>query len=372
MLVPLQAYAYSQVTSRSAVVGESAPSAQTTYTVNWTTPSSEPTATQDVQFQICTSPLQGSCSLVTGATFVGGAFAAGSSSAHFTSGWSQGTGGNCGIPSTTAYCIIDASGVSLGASTAQTVVVNTVTNPSTPNQEYYLQITTYSATNNTGLLDYGAIALGTGTTLAVTANVQESLLFTVGSTNCTTGTGPVNVGTGGNNVLTAGTTSGAYSYECVNTNASHGYQLAYIATQAGAPCPNGGTNGAFTNCLGTSHDFYDATTATSFTTGTGAAPDGDYFGMDIVANTGNVNGDSATLTGNNPTGGVAPTYDSGGAYSTTDKFAWAHNAVTNLAHEASGPTATTTYQSTYEAQAGSLTPSGQYKVDIDYLCTSTY
>ena len=116
---PITANAYSQVTSRSTTLGSSAPSAVTTYTFTWTTPASESGSTKSISFQICTSPLQGSCSAVTGATFVGTSFnTSAPTTAPFTSSWALGAGGNCGIPSTTFACITNATGSTLAASTS--------------------------------------------------------------------------------------------------------------------------------------------------------------------------------------------------------------------------------------------------------------
>jgi hypothetical protein len=238
-------------------------------------------------------------------------------------------------------------------------------NPSTANQEFYFRVITYT---NVGFTlpsasgqDYGAMAVSTGATLNVTANVQESLVFSVGASGtCGSLTG-TSVPIGGvGNALSSSSASTATSLLCVNTNAATGYTLQYISNSSH------GAGGAFTNYTGTTHDFSDSSSGATFTTGTTAGSD--YFGINVKANTG-ASGDAAA--GANPIGGVAPT-SYGSAYGTADSFGFAHAAATTLASETTGPTANTTYTVSYEAQAGTTTPTGQYQVNMNFIATGTF
>jgi len=146
---------------------------------------------------------------------------------------------------------------------------------------------------------------------------------------------------------------------CVTTNATSGYVVQYISNSSH------GAGGAFTNYTGAAHDFGDSSAGASFTAGTSGGSD--YFGINVRVNTG-ANGDAAG--GADPSGGVSPTIPS--AYGTPDAFGFVHATPTQLASENTGPSATTTYMVSYEAQGSPTTPAGQYEVNMNYVATSTF
>src|SRR6266403_2805135 len=235
-----------QLTSRSVTVGNSKLSASTTY--DFTFKPTIGTTIKTVTIQICTSPLAGTCTLVTGSSMnTGSSFATGApTSALFTS-FAAST--SAGAPAATYYQIHNSSGAAVTGGVSYTIRLNSIVNPSTANQQYYARITTYSDDASTTLpatqIDFGAAALSTGTELTVAANVQESLNFTVGATgSCGSigGGATINIGNTplADNVLQLGTATAGTSKMCVNTNASGGYVISYISNST---APHGFTNG---------------------------------------------------------------------------------------------------------------------------------
>lgn len=355
-LVASPALAVGQITSRSATLGNSKGGATTSYTFTFTPPSS--TTIKRVLFEICDSPLQlTSCaqsSGASGASLAGATFNTGApTSAPFTSNWATGTGGQA--PSATDFFIKWDTGDNLSGS-ARTVQLTGVVNPSGANTEFYARIYTYSDTTALTVVDYGAMALSTGQEMTVAANVQESLVFKVGASGgCTPSGSTVNIGTGSDNVLSSSAASAGTSTLCVNTNALSGFTVAYIS--------NSSHNNAFTN--GT-HDFADNSSGSTFTAA--GAGTNDFFGINVVNNTGTGGGPTA---GAACTGGVTPT-SYGSAYGTDSTYGFAHGTLTTLYSETTGPTANDTCTVTYAGEAGTTTNTGAYQVKVNYVATGTF
>jgi hypothetical protein len=345
-----------QITSRSVTVGNSKGGATTNYDFTFTPPSS--TTAVRVLFQICDSPLQlTSCaqsSGASGADLSGATFnTASPTTAPFTSNWATGTSGQA--PSATSFYIAYNTGNNLSGS-SRTVELTGVKNPTAANTEYYARIYTYSDTAATTVIDYGAMALGTGQEMTVQANVQESLVFKVGASGgCTPSGTSVNIGTGADNVLSSSSASAGTSTLCVNTNALSGFTVAYIS--------NSSHNNAFTNG---SHDFGDNSSGNTFSGA--SAGTNDFFGINVVNNTGASGGPTA---GAACSGGVTPT-SYGSAYGTDSTYGFVHGTLTTLYSETTGPTANDTCTVTYAGEAGTTTNTGAYQVKINYVATGTF
>jgi hypothetical protein len=229
--------------------------------------------------------------------------------------------------------------------------------------QYYTRISTYSddaaGAPATTLVDFGGAAVSTGTEISVNANVQESLVFTVGSTGtCGSISGAtVNIGNnpGTDNVLSSTAATAGTSVMCVNTNAATGYVISYISNQTSS---NGFTNGTYTIADNSAGNTFTAATAGS----------ADFFGINVRANTGTGGGPTA---GADFSGGVTPT-SYGAAYGTAGTFGFARGAFTTLVSETTGPSANTLYTVTYAAQAGSSTAVGAYQVKMNYVATGTF
>lgn len=359
MLVPMSASA-GTLTGRSVAVGDSKLSASTTY--DFTFKPTAATTIKTVVMQICTSPLAGTCTQVTGSSMnTSSTFSTSAPTSALFSSFTAST--SSGAPTATSFQIHNSSGAAVSAGTAYTLRLTNIVNPSTANLQYYARITTYSddasTTTPTTQIDFGGVALSTGNEMTVAANVQESLNFTVGASGtCGSISGSsVNIcsNPGSDNVLQLGTATAGTSVMCINTNASSGYTISYIS--------NSSHNNAFTN--GT-YDIADNSTGSTFASAVSGGTD--FFGMNLVANNG---GSSGPTAGSAVSGGTAPTgYGTG--YGTANTYAFAHGAVTNLVSETTGPSANALYTVTYAAVAGNSTATGAYQVKLNYIATGTF
>lgn len=347
--------AYSQITSRSATPGSAVPSAVTTYTFTWTTPASEPTATEVVSFSLCTSPLQGSCTVATGASLSGASLnTSAPTTAPFTTTWALGTGATtCPVATASTICIYKTAGSSLSASTSYTVQFTSVTNPSAVGQ-YYAQVTSYANDNpEANILDYGGMALNTTQTMSVTANVQEALTFCVGATNSATCGGiggasvPLNTSGSTANPLSSAVTSYGNAYMDAFTNGQGGYAIVYTGT-------------ALTASAGT--------IASAAGTGTAVNSGGtEEFGFNIVNN---ATFGSLSSIGGAPTN--TPTSTTGG-YGTANTIAY--NTAANsplLTMTGANSLVNDEYTISYGANIANTTKAGAYTATQSYLATATF
>jgi hypothetical protein len=350
-----------QITERSTTLGNSALSASTTYTFTF-----KPATTfliKAIKFETCTSPLETtSCSTVTGASMsTGSGFSTSSpTTAPFTSNWATATGS--AAPSANAYWIHYATGDTLTAGNSYSVRLTSIVNPSTANLEFYTRITTYSDDASgapaTVEKDFGAMAVSTANQIGVSANVQESLVFCVGTsgTDCTgglTGTS-VNLGTGADNILSASTPSGGTSLMAIDTNATTGYVITYITTSPG------GTGGS--TCAGSLSSTNDCITDFGGTAGTFVAGTS-KFGINLRDNaTPNI---GTTISGSGSGAVSAP-------YNTVDNFAFQSGLTPRTVATAAGPTLSNLYTVAYAAQAGNTTKPGAYSATFTWVATGTF
>lgn len=360
MFVSMPASAYNQVTSRSGLMGSSVPSASTTYTFTWTTPSTETGTTYAVSFALCTSPLQGSCTGATGASFTAGpaTFSSAGSSGTFNSGgWALGTGATtCPVATASTICIYKSAGVALAASTSYTVEFTAVQNPSTTGQ-FYGQISTYTAINpESGLNDFGGLALSTAQQMSVTANVQEALTFCVGNTSSASCAGigaatvPLNTSGSTSNPLSSSVTSYGNAYMDANTNGQGGYVISYTGT-------------SLTSSAGTI-----ANAASGGTTMTGGSPGTEMFGFNVVNNTAF---GSLGAEGGAPNPNAATSYTSG--YGTSDVIAYNSSSQQNvLTMTGANSNVNDEYTITYGCNIATTTKAGSYTATQAYLATATF
>jgi hypothetical protein len=373
VVMPITANATGELTSRSDQLSTSSPAvgATTSYTFSF-----KPATTATIEaigFQVCGSPIEAvTCAAVSSSSMAASTFSTAGQSAPFNASWTLGGAGNCGAHTATYTCINYVTGTSLTSGTTYTVTIGGIQNPEAANTQFYTRITTYTVQGTgspSGETDFGAQAVSTGTTVNVSALVQESLIFSVGTSDsgtCGTLSGnqvylgsPVN-GTS-SSVLSSSAASAGTSIACVATNGGGGYVLSYT--------PSSVHNNTFTNYTGVTHDFGTNSTGATVTSGTSGGVD--FFGLSMKAATpatGDIAG-GANVTG--ASGFVTPTsYGSG--YGTADSFAFNNAANTILASETTGATVATKYTMLYEAQAGTTTPYGQYEVNMDFVATSTY
>jgi hypothetical protein len=264
---------------------------------------------------------------------------------------------------TNTYTLTKAAGNTLtSGGAAETIVVNNVTNPSSA-MTFYARITTYSSDtvlNAANEFDFGAMAVATASQITASANVQESLVFCIGttggSTGCSGGTpvaGPntVSMGTGPNNVLSSSVPSGGQSVMYADTNATTGYAISYLAA-----------NLASTN---------DTITAAGAGSGTGTAfvSGNPMFGINVAgANT--YTGTTAGGISGTGSGQVAASTSTN--YSTNDRVAFVPATTTTFLNSNSLPTTGNLFKISYIAQAGSTTKPGSFSTVFTFVATGTF
>jgi hypothetical protein len=264
---------------------------------------------------------------------------------------------------------------STGANTGGTVTVqiayggaagNYVVNPTTDNNTFYVRIVTFSD-NYTTVVDNGGTANSTASTINITAKVQETLNFSVGSTP-TSPTGCGALTNGGialgdvNGVLNFTTAYDAHSYFRVSTNANNGTLIYY----------SGDTLKSGSNSIASIGLAAGGTSSTPGTAQFGLAIDSSdtqlgngYSFTNLAANNGsniaghafNYSGGAGTIT----TGGTAKFQYDTGSLTTPDPIA-----------VASTPIVCDTGSVRYLGNISTTTPPGIYTTTITYLATPTY
>jgi len=230
-----------------------------------------------------------------------------------------------------------------------------VTNPTNDNNTFYVRVVVFSGTYAT-VVDSGSVANSTAQQIDITAKVQETLNFSVGSattppttTPCTaySDTGALNLGDT-NATLNFTQAYDAHSYFRVSTNALNGTVIYYSGDTL-----KSGSNSV--TAIGT--------TATASATGTS------QFGLGIDSGD-TVGGYSfTTLAASTPYNQANGTLPTG-----TTKFAFDPATVTTPAAiaTAAGPIICDTGSVRYLGNISTTTPPGIYTTTITYLATPTY
>lgn len=378
-----------QITSRSLAIsssangtiavgnpGEGGNGQKAKYTFSMTLPTSGNVGS--ILLQICTTPLPGTtCTVPTGftaqnvAAFSSGTTAGVSSAfAIDTSTSLTGAPHNCSAATGPAAgrvnCIAVRDTTPATLTGAITMVFgggasDYITNPTADNEEFFVRITTFSDAAYTTSVDQGTVANSTAEQIEITAKVQETLNFSVGTTpgdpgnSCAALTGSaLGLGLAPDYVLDFNAAYDAHSYFRVSTNANVGTVIYYSGDTL-----KYGVNDI--NAIGT--------TAAASDLGT------EQFGLAI---------DSADAT---PFGysmtSLIPTapYDNGDGTITdggTATFAYDVTSVATpkeIANSTSAGTKTIicdTGSVRYLGNISTTTPPGVYTTTITYLATPTY
>lgn len=332
LVVPLNVNA-AQITARKLTLGSSSPSASTTYTFNFTVPTTG-TAVLSWEAQICTTP-SGACSTPGGF--------ANSSSISQPTGLGDATGWT-GNTATAGSLRMSNAGNASNPSGSQTVVFSGVTNPSTPNQSLYARITTYSAANWTGAIDTGTVAASTANQIQLSGVMDESLVFCTGTsitgTNCGTATGStVNFGTFSTTATRTGT-----SVMAASTNAQSGYSISLTGTTL--------TSGSNTIPAMGAQSANGAPAASTI----GSS----QFGLNLRAN-------ATPSVGADVSGSGIGTY--GVNYGTANSFRFFNGDSVALASAATDANA---YTVSYIVNVTGSQPAGTYVANMTYICTATF
>ncbi len=165
------------ITARKVVIGTSLASASTTY--NFTFTAAQATTIKSVSFAACTTA-SGACTLAPG-------FSA--STSTLASSSNLGSGGSWTVNTATAGELRMLNASNTGAPTAGiTANFASVTNPSATNSTFFIRITTFSDAAWTTPIDTGDVATSTAGQITVTANVDETLTFTLAAATVALGT----------------------------------------------------------------------------------------------------------------------------------------------------------------------------------------
>jgi hypothetical protein len=354
MAIAGPAYAVGQVTTRSATLSDSgAGDTAVSYTVKFTAATTTvANGTKSVRFQFCTSPLYNTtCTLPAGLVRGTGISAQTDNGTTLSNAFTAATSG------TTDVLLSNATGDTFTSGHNYVFGLTGFTNPTAINSEFYVRVITCSDTTCTmgagTNIDAGGYAVSTTQVLSVSATVQESLVFCVGTTNTNNcGSMSYTPVTLTPSPMGVSAPSLGSAYMAASTNAATGYVISYNAT-------------SFTDT--TADTICTGACATGLQTGAALGNGGaEQFGFDLVAN---------TNFGNTGPYGTAPT-NSGTAtapYATNNSIAYNLTNGTNCASYTTGPTpASQEYDISYGANVAATTKPGSYTATQTFIATSTF
>ncbi len=321
-----------QITSRKVTLGSSAGDATSvSYTFNSAALPTSGTIVLSVGIAACTTA-SGSCTTPSGFSSSASTLASQPSGLGDASGWTVNT-------ATSGELRIVKAGNATTPSGAVTIQWNGVHNPTASNTTFYLRATTYSGSAWTGVIDTGTVAVSTANQITVTASVDETLTFCVGtsgvtSSSCAGATGTaVSLGT-----LTTTSTGASTSQLGATTNATSGYSI----TVAGVTLTSGGN------------------TITALASQTASTQGSEQFGINLKDNaTPNIGSEPAGAGSGTPTAN----------YGTADQFRYVSGDSI-----ASNGTADDfrLYTVSYIANIANSTEPGTYQTTLTYVCTATF
>ena len=328
-LVPSVASA-AQITARKVTLSSSSPAAATAttvYTLNFTVPTTA-TAIKSLSAVACTTAI-GSCTIPTGFSISSSTVATQPTNLGAAAGWTVDTSAP-GI-----LHILNAANATV-PSGGQTVVFNTVQNPTTVNTSFYLRINTYSDAAWTTLIDSGTVGASTTQLITVNADVAESLTFTTGfsGASCAAVASSGSAVTLSANPLSTGSASTGVAAFCAATNAATGYTVQYAATQF--------TNGAVNMALGSN---------------SASTPGTEMFGFNIPA---------ASVVG--PGSGTSPN----AAYSTAAQYTFLGSGAYSTLGTAAGPTDYDVFTLNFVGNISTTSKPGRYVTTMTFVCTGSF
>lgn len=321
-MIPVSLHA-SAITARKVVIGSSLASANTTYDFTFTAPTA--TTIKSIKFQACDSA-SGACTQSGSAS----GFSSSTPGAILTSQpTGLGSGGSWTANNVDATALRIANNTNTGTPSANaTVSFSNVHNPSTSNTTFYIVMTTYSDAAWTTPLDSGVVATSTAGQIVVTANVNETLTFTLASNTVALGT------------ISSSTTASGTSTFSVATNASTGYSVTY----------NGDTLTSGAN------------TITAMSARGASTINNKQFGINLRDNaTPDV---GANIAGAGSGGTIATDYN------TPDQFKFLP-AGEEIASSLT-PTNINNFTISYIANIDDLTPAGQYSTAINFVAVAKF
>ena len=269
----------------------------------------------------------GTTSKPTGMTVTGATFSGTSNYVPTPASWSPANNNTDGTVKITY-----STGETPASAAGRTIVLGGITNGSSAGTTYYATISTFNNVDcATSPIDSGSVAFAFSQGVQVTAAVNPTLTFTVGSTSCALSTLSSTAATTCSHTIAAG------------TNAASGYTISYLAANT---LTSSGTNTPTITAIGT--------TAAASSTGS------EQFGINLKANT-------TPSVGADPSGGTGAALTN---YDTANSFAF-NTAGANIA-SVSVPSATTTFTVSYIANISAQTEAGAYSTTVTYNAVANY
>ena len=313
-----------ELTDRSITIGTPVASATTSHTFNFNF--ANPVDVGSIQFQYCTSPLEGvPCTAPNGLNAAGAALAAQTGATGF------------GLLSATANNLIITRAPTVSASGMAMMEFTNIVDPSDIGP-FYVRISTYTTQDATGTEDaYGAVVSSITQGVSITTQVPPTLEFCVGITipgDCSTATDNlVELG-----YLNSSTASAGSSQMEVATNAANGASI----TAQGTTMTSGNNE------------------ITALTVPTVSAPGNSQFGINLRAN-------ANPAIGSDPTGpGVmqpSPNYNHANEFMFQDG---------DVLATTTGTTDVRTFTVSYLVNVNPDQAPGVYNTTITYICTATF
>lgn len=305
-----------QIAPRKVTIGSSVASADTTYAFEFTVPQN--TVLQSASFTACTTA-SGACTPAPGFSASASTLTSQPVNLGDASGWTVNT-------ATANSLRLSKSGNVAAPTGTQTVSFSNVHNPSATNSTFFMRITTYSDASWSTPVDTGVVATSTAGQITVTASVDETLTFTLGTATVALG------------ALSTSATGTGTSSMTVATNANAGYSVAY----SGSTLTSG------------------SNTITAMAGGA-SVMDSKQFGINLMDNT-------TPNIGTNVSGAGSGTPSAG--YGTADSFKF--NVAGEVIASAAAPTNSNTFTASYIANINGATAAGAYQTVLTYTATANF
>ncbi len=338
-----------QITSRSltlvagATDGGSKPGGVVNHLYSFTLPGGSNVGS--IKFEYCTTAA-GACTMPTGLV-----------TTSATLGSESGATGFSMVNTTNGAPYLTRTAAAVGTNVAVSYQLNTITNPTTPNQTFFVRITTHASTDTTGgSTDAGTVTASTAEQIILSGTMPESLVFCTGGTVSTTaGVPDCATATSGvisfNQLFSPTDTATARSQMAASTNAGSGYVIS-----VNGPTLTSGSN-----------------TVTAMPAAAAGVRGTSQFGMNLRANTTTTSTPaigsetSPVANGTNFKGQAATGYD------TIDSFKFVSgDVVANSANGGAGATDAQIFTASYIANVPGSQAAGTYTTTLTYICTPTF
>lgn len=299
-----------------------------------------------IKFEYCTTPTLAVCVMPTGLVTTAS-----------TLGNELGATGFTLNKATNGVPYLTRTAAAITANLPVTYRLDTVTNPTTVNESFFVRISTYASIDTTGApTDTGAVTASTAEQIVLTGIMPESIIFCTGEEISLTGGIPdCSTATPGaiafNQLFSPSDTATASSQMSASTNATGGYTI----TVAGPTLTSG------------SNTIPAMAAATTGVRGTG------QFGMNLAANTVATSTVPVGLDINPISDGIDLKALASADYATPDTFKFlSGDTLATSASGGAGPTNSQIYTASYIVNVAGSQIAGTYVTTLTYVCTATF